>query len=1811
MSTGGEEGKSELGLDVSKYVKGMQDALEWTKKFEAGVKAVAITAINFNSVGEQTDAVAEIITKANEKIVVSLIKTADGYKQGAAVIRRSLEDIAKAERDAANEKKKEQAKLDLTAFRRGPGAALQKSVFPKGGEQGDYRQLFGDLQGLEGYIARASISFKRAKAIVDDIRAGTSTRITKSATEENFRLDALKLINDAESLGKRLAAARQKAVGAASSSRTTGALESTFGKLDPAATESQVKRIEASFIKIQQVVKDAGIEFPRFEDLVKKSMAGAADPVSVAEKRVVQSLKQIASDFAAAKARAASLAASTNVPTALKSSFGALDPAATDTQAKRVEASFTRIQSIVQDSGIAFSRFQDLVTKSIAGVADPVGVAERKIVQSLQRIQTDFANAKAKGTSNAAAAGVQAELQKAFGSIKTDDTSVLARRIETNFLQVQKIVGDTGISFSRFQDLVAKTMKGAADPVTATERQITNSLKQIKQDTDALNNRNRGEVNSYRVRPSLEKAFGALDPAATQAQAKRVESIFQQLEKTVKESGIEFTRLKDLVTKSMAGVADPVGVAERKVAAALKQLQADFAAAQATADKLKAKATSSTEATDVGSALKSKLNLGGLGNNDLERVYAQIAKIQALVAKGPTGGGISQKQFENIWAAVSTGAKTSFRGAEETARASLSKIKNIISGELSNPFEVNISFERSFNVLRTLFAANFAIELVEKFKAVVDEAAEFQRAIALIQTITQDANLSFNDWAGGIERVSNELGKPIIEVAAAGYDLLSNQVTRAADTFDVLSTAGQFARITNSNTEDSVNLLSTAINTFRLNTGDAGRIADEFFTVIDLGRVKAQGLANSGRTFEFGKTLGASIQDINASLVTLTQSGIKEDTALTLLNNVFQKMLNPTKELQALYDKLGVSTGENFVKTYGFAGALQKLKEATGGSSAKLAELFNEIRGYQGVSNLVDRIDILNQTYQEFEHSAERAAAAKEKFDNLPGQRYLEQTNKVKNLFLTGLKSEILEDVLFVSDAFGGLDKAIKGLIITTGVFATTLTTALAVEKIIEFNKALVLTRATGGGLLSMFAGGGWTIGLSLAAGAAAYLIFKLIQAREEADNLFQTVGEGIDEVNRKAQKKRSDELSKDVKETTDALEKKKRALLSYATIAKQGLTLQGEKLDTVGKDLGENLKDSLSLVLSSSKNALQEIVNKQTEAFRGIKQLQKEKAGIAGDRGSALFDFYKTKLGTADGQFGPNEKTLYQRRINQLQNQGLRAARSGDKEGALDAAKEIEKITSELASKTVNINGIDFLKYAGGENAINKALQLRGRLLDIVIAKREREARLLDDQRDKASARVKEQENAAKALYEIRLTDEKTGKPIDKNQEEFEARYRKAEARVRASLEGTRGAGALESEDLIERRKKKAFADSEKFFQNRRERQKITGREDQVSGLQDNINKEFGEEAQKKLKAIQVSAEESGKAFDQAKKEVQQYLAQFKVNGPQPGLRTGGVNDLLAGKTFVKGPLDSTDKVVAARKQRLNILAGIQRGVDENDFAKVKAGAEDLRALYERLGISKRKAILGPDKQILGAGDALTIIRAKANAAALAQRTANADRAAFNAAKEAPNKAAAAVQAIINKYGELEGANNKVAEAIKGSTGETAEFIASLTKATAEAVKEMGSLAENIRRARAAVTDPIGSTYTGVDSNNSGLPKASPFVRPPGKSMGGEIGYYAKGGAISDFLSGKYARGTDNVPIMAGRNEFVMNAGATARFKSQLIAMNSGFDTGGQRAHQSTTTVGDIHLNITGGDTSQQTIKSIGRGLQRELRRGTISFRR
>ena len=182
-----------------------------------------------------------------------------------------------------------------------------------------------------------------------------------------------------------------------------------------------------------------------------------------------------------------------------------------------------------------------------------------------------------------------------------------------------------------------------------------------------------------------------------------------------------------------------------------------------------------------------------------------------------------------------------------------------------------------------------------------------------------------------------------------------------------------------------MNSLSSVINAYGYSSRDTEVLAAKLFTTVDLGRVKLSELESQiGRVAETGKAVGISFEEMNASLIAITNTGVKTNTAMTLLVNLEQKLLKPTKDLQALYDELGVGTGDVFIKTNGLAGALEIIRQKTGGSSAAVAKYFNEIRGNQAYNILTDQMDAFKRGLTEQDTALERSREGARDLQQLP-----------------------------------------------------------------------------------------------------------------------------------------------------------------------------------------------------------------------------------------------------------------------------------------------------------------------------------------------------------------------------------------------------------------------------------------------------------------------------------------------------------------------------------------------------------------------------------------------------------------------------------------------------------------------------------------------------------------------------------------------------------------------------------------------------------------------------------------------------------
>jgi hypothetical protein len=274
------------------------------------------------------------------------------------------------------------------------------------------------------------------------------------------------------------------------------------------------------------------------------------------------------------------------------------------------------------------------------------------------------------------------------------------------------------------------------------------------------------------------------------------------------------------------------------------------------------------------------------------------------------------------------------------------------------------------------------------------------------------------------------------------------------------------------------------------------------------------------------------------------------------------------------------------------------------------------------------------------------------------------------------------------------------------------------------------------------------------------------------------------------------------------------------------------------------------------------------------------------------------------------------------------------------------------------------------------------------------------------------------------------------------------------------------------------------------------------------------------------------------------------------------------------------------ARKAALEALKLVEEAQDafskDQTPAKAQAIRDAVAALNEKIAeYTRLRTGFEPD-QVFAGGDNQKVSDRQGNAARLAEQ----------------------IQSLFVGAQNLRG----VVEASKAQIDDLDAKIAGLpatfktaAEAAAPAAKAMADSFAGIAREATSLVAQLVELNRQVASLRGGAPAPVPPVPAEPKFFGGKMNYMNFGGFAP--------RGSDQVPAMIGRDEYVMTANATKKFLPLLRAMNSGGMSPSTNSGGSVTNVGDIHVNVSGGSTSSDTVREIGTKLRRGIRRGTISL--
>lgn len=602
------------------------------------------------------------------------------------------------------------------------------------------------------------------------------------------------------------------------------------------------------------------------------------------------------------------------------------------------------------------------------------------------------------------------------------------------------------------------------------------------------------------------------------------------------------------------------------------------------------------------------------------KVQTQLVKIQASYRKVGTAAGIAQAKMRALY------------NAEAAAFVAANKRANITRKQLAGMNkgiqDITISWKSFIRLLAVQLFHQAVSLFVRAIRDGVQATIELEKRIAEVQTISQNQPLIFEEWRKGLIGVSDAWGLPILDTVEGAYQAISNQIAEGAEAITFMTEASQLAVTGVASTADSVNLLTAALNAFNLEVDDTEEVAASFFKTVELGRVRISEMANTfGRIAVPADKLGIQLNELNAAISSSTIQGLKYNEAATLIRNVLLKLIRPTDAMKELFAEWGVESGEAAIKTFGFAGVLAKVEEASQGSSTELGRLFGRIRAItgamlfagKGLQRYQENLAEINKSTETYN---ERTAIVMEN----TGKRLEIEFNKISNFFID-ISDKMIRAIDKMTGGFTLLTSAVR---VMSKTFVNILVPALAAATIamITFIRTSVKARA------ALF-----SFGIPILFATGIQVAFEIWQRSIDAIN--DSTEKNLENWHKLQVKNTHKERDEKIKAIKDEFKTLYQELAKRASVTKSVLRLEKEAYERYTdfvKDVGTATSKTIKKRISEITKEIQRLENIiSTASFaRGIRQTidqAKISRGLSGaDTGieptlGAKFDFLKDAL--------------------------------------------------------------------------------------------------------------------------------------------------------------------------------------------------------------------------------------------------------------------------------------------------------------------------------------------------------------------------------------------------------------------------------------------------------------------------------------------------------------------------------------------------------------------------------------------------------
>lgn len=234
-------------------------------------------------------------------------------------------------------------------------------------------------------------------------------------------------------------------------------------------------------------------------------------------------------------------------------------------------------------------------------------------------------------------------------------------------------------------------------------------------------------------------------------------------------------------------------------------------------------------------------------------------------------------------------------------------------------------------------------------------AITFEKSMRNVNSIAMLGEAQFKSLGGAVTGMAAEVGQKPKVLADGLYDLVSSGF-KANDAIKVLKVSARAATAGLTDAATASGAVAAALNAYHMGADKARKVSDILFQTVNKGVLTFEELAqNMGDLVPAAAPLGISLEEVGASMSTITLQGVPAAEAATRVKNAMLQIATPSKGLSKLLKQNGFESGAAAIKALGFSGVLTMLSKATGGNVDELAKLLPEMRGMLGVVGLTGK----------------------------------------------------------------------------------------------------------------------------------------------------------------------------------------------------------------------------------------------------------------------------------------------------------------------------------------------------------------------------------------------------------------------------------------------------------------------------------------------------------------------------------------------------------------------------------------------------------------------------------------------------------------------------------------------------------------------------------------------------------------------------------------------------------------------------------------------------------------------------------------